>query len=152
MVQYPPNKGISVVGTTDDSVHFSPGFILAFPLSLAYPVMKGLMHVPLDQIQLLIREEVLRFANIYGGNRETLPSRLRNHAVDTHEVRGIGLFQARIHIVEFSWQPLWLHRLSLSIRIDTLSSRSDNLDQGHIGQRGQRTSGTFLLNTAHGYE
>ena len=99
------------------------GFVLAFPFSLVCPVMKWSIHVPLNQIQFLVRKIVLRFNNVNGRNCEALPLRLRDHAVDTHEVRGVGLFEAPIHIVEFRWPSLGWHRLSLSVLIDTLSSR-----------------------------
>ena len=98
---------------------------LSWPLyfELGYPVMKGSIHVPLNQIQLLIREEVLRFPNVNGGNREALPPRLRNDAVDTHKVRGVALLQAIIHIVEFCWPSLGWNGLSLGVLIDTLPRR-----------------------------
>ena len=109
VVQYPPYECILVVGSRDDGVHFPPGFVLALPLLLDYPVMKGSIHVPVNQILLLVREEVLRFANVNGGNREALPPRVRNHAVDTHEVRGVSLFQAFINVREFPWPSLgWM--------------------------------------------
>ena len=106
VVQYPPYKGIPVSGTRDDVVQLPPGFVLAFPLSLGYPVMKGSIHVPLNQIQLSIREQVLSFANVNGGDRKALPPRLGNYAVDTHNVRGIGLFQGPMYIVVCRWPSL----------------------------------------------
>ena len=60
---------------------------------------------------------------LYGGNRKALPPWLRYDAVDTHEVRGVGLIKAPIHIVELRWLSLGWHGLSLSVLIDTLSSR-----------------------------
>ena len=54
VIQYPPYEGIPVVGTRNDGVRFPPGFVLAVPFSLSYPVMKGSVHIPLNQIQLLI--------------------------------------------------------------------------------------------------
>ena len=42
--------------------------------------------------------------------------------VDTHEVRGIGLFQDAIHIVEFWWPSLGWHGLSFTVLIDAVSS------------------------------
>ena len=50
-------------GTRDDRVHFPPGFVLAFALTLASQVVKGLIHIPLNQIQLLFREGVFRFSD-----------------------------------------------------------------------------------------
>ena len=47
-----------------------------------------------------------------GENRKALPPGLRYDAVDTHEVRGVGLFKAPIHIVEFRWPSLGWHGLS----------------------------------------
>ena len=85
--------------------------------------IKGSIHIPLNKIQLVIRGEVLCFRNVNGGNCEALPPRSRNHAVDTHEVRGSGLFRAPINIVEFCWPSLGWHRLSLSVPIDTLFGR-----------------------------
>ena len=61
VVQYPPYKGISIAGTRDDRVHFPPGFVLAFALTLVSPVVKGLIHIPLNQIPLLFSEGVFRF-------------------------------------------------------------------------------------------
>ena len=123
VVQYPPYKGILVIRTPGDGVHFPPGFILAFCLSLTYAVLKGSIHMPLNQIQLLIRQKALRFANVNAGNREALPPGLRYHAIDRHEVRGLGLFQAPIHIVKCCRPSLGWQRLSLRALIDTLSSR-----------------------------
>ena len=54
VVQYPPYEGIPIIRTRDDGARFPPGFVLAFALSLGYPVVKGSIHVPLNQIQLLI--------------------------------------------------------------------------------------------------
>ena len=85
--------------------------------------MKGLIHIPLNQVQLLSSEEVLRFSDVNRGNRKALPPGLRYDAVDTHEVRGVGLLKAPIHIVEFPSPSLGWHGLSLSVLIDTLSSR-----------------------------
>ena len=92
VIQHPLYEGVSVVGTRDDGVHFPPGFVVAFYLLLPYPVMEGSIHVPLNQIQLLFRKKLLGFADVNGGNRKALPPRLRYQAVDTHEVRGRGLF------------------------------------------------------------
>ena len=78
---------------------------------------------PLDQIQLLFSEGVFRFSDVNGENRKALPPWLCYDAVDTHEIRGIGLIKAPIHIVEFLWPSLGWHGLSLSVLIDTLSSR-----------------------------
>ena len=64
VVQYPPYEGIPIA----DGVNLPPGFVLAFPLSVGYPVVKGSIHIPLNQIELLIGEEVLRFTDV---NRET---------------------------------------------------------------------------------
>ena len=74
VVQYPPYQGIAIIGTRDEDVHFPPSFVLAFPISLCYPVMKGSGNVPLNQIQLLIREEVLRFANVNVYKRQNRPA------------------------------------------------------------------------------
>ena len=123
MVQHPLYEGIPIIGTGDDRVHFPPGFVLALALTLASPVVKGLIHIPLSQIQLLFSEGVLRFSDVNRGNRKALPPWLRYDAVYTHEVRGVGLFKAPIHIVEFRWTSLGWHGLSLSVLIDTLSSR-----------------------------
>ena len=123
VIQYPPYEGIPIIGTRDDRVHFPPGFVLALALTLASPVVKGLIHIPLNQIQLLFSEGVLRFSDVNRGNRKALPPGLRYDAVDTHEVCGVGLFKAPIHIVEFRWPSLGWHGLSLSVLIDTLSSR-----------------------------
>ena len=97
-MQYPPYEGVPIIGTRDDVVHFLTGFVLPFALSLAYPVMKD---IPMNQMQLLVSEKVLRFADVNGGNRKTLAPRLSNDAVDAHKICGIGLFQAPIDIVEF---------------------------------------------------
>ena len=64
-----PWKGIPVIGTRDDGFHFPQVFVEAFFLSLAYPVLKGTIHISLNQIQLLIREKIHRVANVSGGNR-----------------------------------------------------------------------------------
>ena len=85
--------------------------------------MKGLIHILLNQIQVLFCEEVFRYSDVNRGNRKALPPWLRYDAVDTHEVRGVGLIKAPIHIVEFHWPSLGWHGLSLSVLIDTLSSR-----------------------------
>ena len=72
--------------------------------ALSWPlpsVVKGLIHIPLSQIQLLFRKGVFRFSDVNRGNREALPPWLRYDAVDTHEVCGVGLIKASIHIVEF---------------------------------------------------
>ena len=58
VVQHPLYEGVSVIGTRDDVVHFPPGFVLAFSLSLAYRAVKVLIHIPLNLVRLLIREEV----------------------------------------------------------------------------------------------
>ena len=123
VVQHPRYEGIPIIGTRDDGVHFPPGFVLALALTLAFPVVKGLTHIPLNRIQLLFSEGVLRFSDVNRGNLEALPPWLRYHAVDTHEVRGVRLIKAPIHIVEFRWPSLGWHGLSLSVLIDTLSSR-----------------------------
>ena len=62
----------------------TPDCVLASSLSLAYPVMKGAIHILLNQIQCLIREEVLSFANLNAGDREALPPGLPYDTVDTH--------------------------------------------------------------------
>ena len=87
--------------------------------------MKGLIHIPLNQIPLLFSEGVfgVRFFDVNRGNRKALPPRFCYDTVDTHEVRGVGLIKAPIHIVEFCWPSLGWHGLSLSVLIDTLSSR-----------------------------
>ena len=41
------------MGTGDDGIHFPPGFVLALGRTLVSPVVKGLIHIPLNQIQLL---------------------------------------------------------------------------------------------------
>ena len=123
MVQYPPYEGIPIIGTRDDRVHFPPASVLALAFTLASLVVKGLIHLPLNQIQLLFCEGVFRFSDDNGGNRKALPLWLRYDAVDTHEVCGVGLIKAPIHIVEFRWPSLGGHGLSLSVLIDTLSSR-----------------------------
>ena len=123
VVQYPPYEGVPIIGTRDDGVHFPPGFVLPFALTLAYPFMKGSIHIPLNQIQLLVSEKVLRFADVNGGNRKTLAPRLSNDAVDAHKICGIGLFEAPIHIVEICWPSLGWHGLSLSVLMDAFSSR-----------------------------
>ena len=104
-------------------MHFPPGFVLALALTLVSPVVKGLIDIPLNQIQLLFSEGVLRFSDVNRGNTKALPPWLRYDAVDTHEVRSVGLFKAPIHIVEFCSPSLGWHWLSLSVLIDTLSSR-----------------------------
>ena len=98
---------------------------LSWPLPSCwfFPVVKGLIHIPLNQIQLLFCEGVLRFSDVNRGNRKALPPWLCYDAVDTDEVRGVGLIKAPIHIVEFRWPSLGWHGLSLSVLIDTLSSR-----------------------------
>ena len=123
VVQHPPYEGIPIIGTRDDGVYFPPGFVLALALTLVSPVVKGLIHTPLNQVQLLFSEDVLLFSDVNRGNRKALPPGLRYDAVDTHEVRGVGLFAAPIHIVEFCWPSLGWHGLSLSVLIDALSSR-----------------------------
>ena len=123
VIQDPLYEGIPIIGTGDDRVHFPPGFVLAFALTLVSPVLKGLIHIPLNQIELLFSEGVFRFSDVNGGNRKALPPWLRYDAVDTHKVRGVGLIKAPIHIVEFRWPSLGWHGLSLSVLIDTLSSR-----------------------------
>ena len=123
VVQYPPYEGIPIIGTGDNGVHFPPGCVLAFALTLVSLVVKGLIHIPLNRIQLLFSEGVFRFSDVNGGNRKAFPPWLRYDAVDTHEVRGVGLIIAPIHIVEFRWPSLGWHGLSLSVLIDTLSSR-----------------------------
>ena len=55
----PLYEDMSVIGTRDDGAQFRPGFNLAFSLPLAYAVVKRSIHIPLNQIQLLIREKVL---------------------------------------------------------------------------------------------
>ena len=135
VVQYPPCEGIPLIRTRDHGVHLRPGFVLAFSLSLAYPVVKGSIHIPLNQILLHIRERVLRFSVVNGENREAVPPGLRYHSVDKYEVRGVGLFQAPIHTVELRWPSLRWHGLSLSVVIDTLPSRYYNLVQAHVGHR-----------------
>ena len=86
VVQHPPYEGIPIIGTRDDGVHLPPGFVLALALTLASPVVKGLIHIPLNQVQLLFTEEVLRFSDVNRENRKALPPGLRYDAVDTHEV------------------------------------------------------------------
>ena len=46
------------------------GFVLALAVTLASPVVKGLIHIPLNQVQLLLSEEVLRFSDVNRGNRK----------------------------------------------------------------------------------
>ena len=87
---------------------------------------------------------------IHQSNREALPSKVRNHVVDRHEVRAIGLYQAPIHILEFRRPSPAGHGLSPSVLTDTLSSRWNDIVQGYVGQRGRAISGTFLLGKAHG--
>ena len=123
VVQHPPYEGIPIIGTRDDGVHFPLGFVLALLLSLGYAVVKGSIHNPLNKIQFLIRQKVHRFTNVNEGNHKAMPPRLRNHAVDSHEIHGVGLFQAPIQTVEFRWPSLRWHGLYLSVLIDTLSSR-----------------------------
>ena len=123
VVQHPLYEGIPIIGTGDDGVHFPPGFVLALALTLVSPVVKGLIHIPLNQIPLFFSEGVLRFSDVNRGDRKALLPWLRYDAVDTHEVRGVGLFKAPIHIVEFRGPSLGWHGLSLSVLIDTLSSR-----------------------------
>ena len=62
VVQYPrlTYEGIPVIGNKDNGFYFPQGIVLVFFLSLAYPVMKELIHVPLSKIQLPVREKVLR--------------------------------------------------------------------------------------------
>ena len=98
VVQHPLYEGIPIIGTRDDGIHFPPGFVLALALTLVSPVVKGLIHIPLNQVQLLFSEGVLRFTDVNRGNRKALPPWLRYDAVDTHEVRGFGPFKAPIHI------------------------------------------------------
>ena len=73
---------------------------------------QALIHIPLNQVQLLFSEEVLWFSDVNRGNRKALPPGLCYDVVDTHEVRGVGLFKAPIHIVEFRWPSLGWHGLS----------------------------------------
>ena len=54
VVQHPPYKDVPIILTRDDGFHFPRGFVMAFPLWLVYQVLKGLIHVALNQIQLLI--------------------------------------------------------------------------------------------------
>ena len=75
MVQYPPYEGIYIIGNRNNGVQFPPGFVLAFPFSLGYPVMERLIHVPLNKVQLLIREEVLQFANVKWGKPRNIATR-----------------------------------------------------------------------------
>ena len=63
-------------------MHIPPVFVLAFSVSVGYPVMKGLIHIPLNQVQPLITEGVLRFGNVNGGDCEALPPGLCYHADD----------------------------------------------------------------------
>ena len=112
VVQQPFYEGIPIIETGDNGIHFPPGFVLALALRLAAPVVKGLIHIPLNQIQLLFSEGVLRFSDVNRGNRKALPPWLRYDAVDTHEVRGVGLFKAPIHIMEFRWPSLGWQGLS----------------------------------------
>ena len=123
MVQHPLYESIPIIGTRDDRVHFPTGFVLALALTLASPVVKGLIHITLNQIKLFFSEGVPRFSDVNRGNRKALPLLLRYDTVDTHEVRGVGLFKAPIHIVEFRWPSLGWHGLPLRVLIDTLSSR-----------------------------
>ena len=123
MIQHPLHEGIPIIGTGDDRVHFPPGFVLALALTLVSPVVKGLIHIPLNQIQLLLSEGVFRFSDVNREKRKTLSPWLCYDAVDTDEVRGVGPIKAPIHIVEFRWPSLGWHGLSLSVLIDTLSSR-----------------------------
>ena len=123
VVQHPLHEGVPIIGAREDRVHFPPGFVLALALTLVSPVVKGLIHIPLNQIQLLFREGVFRFSDVNRGNRKALPPWLCYDAVDSDEVRGVGLIKAPIHIVEFRWPSLGWHGLSLSFLIDTLCSR-----------------------------
>ena len=93
VVQHPLYEGTPIIGTGDDGIHFPPGFVLALALTLVPPVVKGLIHIPLNQIGLLFSEEVLRFSDVNRGNRKALSPWLRYDAVDTQEVRGVGLFK-----------------------------------------------------------
>ena len=122
-VQYPPYEGIPIKGTRDDRVHFPPGSVLALALTLASSVVAGLIHITLNQIKLLLSEGVFRFPDVNRSHRKALPPGLCYDAVDTHEVCGVGLIKAPIHLVEFRWPSLGWHGLSLSVLIDTLSSR-----------------------------
>ena len=123
VIQYPLYEGIPIIGTGNDGIHFPPGFVLALVLTLVSRVVEGLIHIPLNQIQLPFSEEVLQFSDVHRGNREALSPWLSYDAVDTHEVRGVGLFKGPIHLVEFCWPSLGWHGLSLSVLINTLSSR-----------------------------
>ena len=120
----------------------------SFP-SLAFPVVKGSIQIPLHQIQLRIREKVLRFADDNGGHHEALLLGLRYHANDTHEVRGVSPSQAPINIVEFRLPSLRRYGLSLSVLIDTLSSRQEDHVQGQIRQPDHPICSTSLLRTPH---
>ena len=64
VVQQALYEGIPIIGTGDDGIHFSPGFVLALALTLVSPVVEGLIHIPLNQIQLLFSEEILRFSDV----------------------------------------------------------------------------------------
>ena len=70
VVQHPLYESIPIMGTRDNRVHFPPGFVLALALTLVFSVVKGLIHIPLNQIQLLFSEGVLRFSDVNRGNRK----------------------------------------------------------------------------------
>ena len=76
VVQYPPYQGIPIIGTRENGVHFPPGFVLAVPLLLGYPDMKGLIHIP--QIELFFREEVFQFTDV---NEKTAKHCLQGSAI-----------------------------------------------------------------------
>ena len=123
VVRPPPYEGIPIIGTRDDGVYFPSGFVLALALTLASPVVKGLIHILLNQVQLVFSEGVLLFSDVNRRKRKALPPGLRYDAVDTREVDGVGLLKAPIDIVEFRWPSLGWHGLSPSVQIDALSSQ-----------------------------
>ena len=72
VVQHPLYEIIPIIGTRDDRVHFPPSFVLALALTLVSPVVKGLIHIPLNQIQLLFSEGVLRFSDVNRGKPQSI--------------------------------------------------------------------------------
>ena len=77
VVQYLTYEGIPNIGTRDYGVHFPKGFAVASSLALVYSVMKWSIHIPLNQIMLLIQGKVRRWNVVYGKNCEAVPPGLR---------------------------------------------------------------------------
>ena len=50
LVHQPRYEGVPIIGTRHDGLQFPPGFVLPFQLSLGHPVVKGSIHILLNQI------------------------------------------------------------------------------------------------------